>query len=405
MIYADNNATTAVAPEVMRSMTPYFVSDFYNPSSAYDSAKPISDAVEAARRSVAKLVGDVEPSQVIFTSGATESNNAALRGALMAMPSRRHIITTQVEHPSVLEVCRLLEQYECVVTYLGVDSRGLLDPEDLVSAMTPQTLMVSIMHANNETGVILPIDKLAQCVKQRDQTVLFHTDATQSVGKIRIDLCETLRGVDFLSLSGHKLHGPKGVGALFIRESAPWRTFVVGGHQEAGRRGGSSNVPGIVGLGKACELAQDSPNWGEPIRLLRDKLQEGLSDLIPRMRVNGIEANRLPNTLNLSFEGIEGDALLAQLHRHGICVSTGSACTTGSLDPSHVLRAMRVPENIIHGSIRISFSKYTTQSDTDLITEVLPRVVERLRGLSPSDRGDSANRTQGVTSEGIDECD
>ena len=382
-VYLDNNATTRVPEEVVKAMMPYFSDIYFNPSSMYESAKLSSSALENARKTVAKFLGAKQSSEILFTSCATESNNTAIRGATMANPTRKHIITSEVEHPAVLALCEQLEREGYEISRIGVNQKGELDMKAFVKALRPnETLLVSIMYANNETGVVFPIQKLAQIVKATDLRILFHTDATQAVAKIPIDLSHDLENVDFLSFSGHKIHAPKGVGVLYMKKGAACRPFLYGGHQESGRRGGTENIPYIVGLAKACELAQAS--FAEEARLvaLRDKLEQGLLK-IPYVVINGQGAERLPNTVNAAFHCIEGEGILYQLDLEGICASSGSACTSGSLDPSHVLRAMHVPFTAVHGSIRFSMSRETTEEDIDHVLEVMPKIVDNLRKLSP----------------------
>ena len=388
-VYADNNATTAVAPEVVAAMMPYFEGEYFNPSSMYDASRVAAEAIVRARSSVARLLDAGDSRQILFTSCATESNNAAIMGVTKANPQRRHIITTSVEHPAVLEVCKELARSGYEVTFLGVDTNGELDVREFVRALRPDTLMVTIMYANNETGVIFPVEELARLTKETDSSIVFHTDATQCLGKLPIDLKGALRHVDMLSLSGHKMHAPKGVGGLFVRRGTPWRPFIVGGHQEDGRRAGTENVPYIVGLGEASELARAHQEDQEGVRRLRDRLQESLQERIPYLEVNGGKAPRLPNTLNLAVHYIEGEGILYQLSSHGICASSGSACTSGSLEPSHVLKAMKVPFTAMHGSVRFSLSRYSTDEEVDRIIEVFPEAVRNLRRLSPY--WDSAN--------------
>jgi cysteine desulfurase len=385
IIYVDNNATTAIAPEVVEVMQPYFYEEYFNPSSMYAAAHSPATAIEQARSTIASCLGGIEPDQLLFTGSATESNNAALFGAVQANPERRHVIMTAVEHPSVLEIGKELERRGLAVNFLPVDHNGELRIDDYVKALRQDTLLVSIMMGNNETGVCYPIAELARIAKQTDDQILMHSDATQAIGKMPVNLNEALKQVDLLAFSGHKIHAPKGIGALFVRRGSRWRPFIIGGHQEQGRRAGTENVPYIVGLAKACELAvagiDDEQNR---VRIMRDRLQATLTRLIPALEVNGKDAAmRLPNTINLAVHGIEGEAILYELSRHGICASSGSACTSGSLDPSHVLKAMQVPFSAIHGSLRISLSRYNNDSDIDRIIEVLPVIIARLRKLSP----------------------
>ena len=384
IVYADNNATTSVAPEVVAAMTPFFSEDYFNASSMYDPARRVATAVNDARQTVARHFGVFDAKQFIFTACATESNNAAILGTAKANPSRRHIITTTVEHPAVLEVCRELEREGYRVTYLGVDTQGNLDVRDYIRALSPDTLLATIMHANNETGVVFPVEQLARIAKETDPAIVFHTDATQTVGKAPINLGGEFAHVDLLSFSGHKLHAPKGVGALYIKRGTPCRPFMLGGHQEGGRRAGTENVPYIVGLAKALELSAAAYDDEERrVRGLRDRLETALVTLIPNVVVNGKDAPRLPNTINISSHYIEGEGMLAQLSAAGICASSGSACTSGSLEPSHVLRAMHVPFTAIHGSVRFSLSRYNTDEDIDTIIAAFPEVVANLRRLSP----------------------
>jgi cysteine desulfurase len=382
-IYLDNNATTPIAPEVIEALKPYLETEYFNPSSMYEAARTAADIIDMARKSVARLLGTGNPKQVLFTSCATESNNTAIYGVTRANPTRRHIVTTAVEHPAVYEVCKDLERSGYDVTFLTVDTSGRLAIDDFVRALTPQTLLVTIMHANNETGVIFPIEELSRLTKETDPSIVFHTDATQSVGKLPIELRGDFEHVDLLSFSGHKMHAPKGVGGLFIRRGTPCRPYLIGGHQEDGRRGGTENVPYIAALGRACELARAHIDDEVRVERLRDRLQQALVDAIPYLEVNGAGAPRLPNTLNVACHYIEGEGILYQLSAHGICASSGSACTSGSLEPSHVLKAMKVPFTAMHGSVRFSLSRYTTDAEIDRVIEVFPQVVQSLRKASP----------------------
>lgn len=383
MIYLDNNATTRVPQEVVDAMMPYFSETYFNPSSMYEAAKISAAALERSRERVAAFLGAEKASEILFTSCATESNSTAICGAAMANPTRKHIITTAVEHPAVLAVCAELERDGYEIDRIGVNERGELDMKAFVKALKPgKTLLVSIMYANNETGVVFPIERLAAITKATDPKILFHTDATQAAGKIALNMKDTLKDVDFLSFSGHKIHAPKGVGVLYIRTGAACRPFLYGGHQERGRRGGTENIPYIVGLAKACELAEKSIADSDKMVALRDRLEEGLLK-IPYVVINGRGAERLPNTTNAAFHYIEGEGILYQLDLEGICASSGSACTSGSLDPSHVLRAMHVPFTAVHGSIRFSMSNETTEADIDHVIAVMPKIVDNLRKLSP----------------------
>jgi len=377
-VYLDNNATTRVAAEVLEEMLPYLEDLYGNPSSLHRFGRPVRQAVEEARERVAELLG-AWPDEVIFTSCGTESDNAAIRGVLEALPDKRHLVTTEVEHPAVLSLCRYLEGRGYEVTYLSVDRRGLLDLEELRASLREDTALVSIMFANNETGVLFPMEEIAEVVKERG--IVLHTDAVQAVGKVEIDLWRL--PIDLLSLSGHKFYAPKGVGALFVRRGTPWVPFVLGGHQEGGRRAGTENTASIVGLGKASELAKEEAADQGRIKALRDKLERGIMESIPQVLLNGDPDRRLPNTSNLCFVGVEGEALLLRLDDEGIAVSTGSACSSGSGEPSHVLRAMKVPEPAVHGAIRFSLGRYTTEEDIDYVLEKVPTVVQELRALSP----------------------
>lgn len=383
LIYADNNATTPVAPEVVAAMQPYFGPEFFNPSSMYEPALKVASAVKAARQTVADFLGGVEPSEVLFTSCATESNNAALFGVAAANPQRKHIVTSVVEHPAVLEVCRELQRRGHEVTYLPVDRRGQIATADYVRALRPDTLLVTLMHANNETGVVWPVGDWARIAKETDQHIVFHTDATQTAGKLPLELRGDLQHVDLLSFSGHKMHAPKGVGALFIRRGIPLRPYLLGGHQESGRRGGTENVAYIIGLARACQLAQEHAPDMARIEQLRDWLEAEILRQVTYVEINGQGAPRMPNTLNMAFHYIEGESILYELNRRGICASTGSACSSGSLEPSHVLKAMGIPFTAMHGSIRLSFSAYTTEDEVHRIAEAFPQVVANLRQMSP----------------------
>lgn len=383
IIYADNNATTRIAPEVYEAMVPFFTEAYFNPSSMYEPARQVAMAMTDARATVARHFG-AEAKEILFTSCATESNNTAIYGTAKANPARRHIVTTAVEHPAVLEVCKDLERSGYDVTFLGVDRQGNLDLREYIQALRSDTLLVSIMHANNETGVVFPVDQLARLTKETDPAIVFHTDATQTAGKLRINLRDDFRYVDLLSFSGHKLHAPKGVGVLFARRGTPCKPYQIGGHQEESRRAGTENVPYLVGLARAIQLAEDDHDAVDArIRRMRDRLETGLIQRIPSIQVNGQGGVRLSNTLNVSCHFIEGEGILYQLSDEGICASSGSACTSGSLEPSHVLRAMQIPFTAIHGSIRFSFSRYTTETEVDRILEVFPQIVDRLRRISP----------------------
>jgi len=378
-IYFDNNATTKVAEEVFEAMQPYFCGLYGNPSSMHTFGGQVGIQTREARQRVADLLG-CDPGEVIFTSCGTESDSAAIHGTLAAAPHRHKIITTRVEHPAVLAVCRELESHGYTVIELSVDKQGRLDVAELERRLNDDVALVTIMSANNETGVIFPVEEIAEMVT--DRGIVFHTDAVQIVGKIPLDLSKSR--INLLSLSGHKLHAPKGVGVLYVKKGTRISPWMVGGHQESGRRAGTENVPGIVALGKACELAaQGMDDENTRVKTLRDKLERGILESCPDSRVNGDIEHRLPNTTNISFEYIEGEAILLMLDRYGICASSGSACTSGSLEPSHVLRAMGVPFTAAHGSIRFSLSRYNTEEEVDFTIERMPEIITRLRELSP----------------------
>ena len=383
LIFADNNATTPVAPEVVAAMQPYFGPEFFNPSSMYEPALRVAGALKAARKTVAAFLGGVEPSEVLFTSCATESNNAAIFGVAAANPKRKHVVTSAVEHPAVLEVCRELQRRGHEVTILPVDRQGQIATADYVRALRPDTLLVTLMHANNETGVVWPVGEWARIAKETDPGIVFHTDATQTAGKLPLDLVGALAHVDLLSFSGHKMHAPKGVGALYVRRGTPLRPYLLGGHQEAGRRGGTENVPYIAGLARACELARDHAPEMVRIGQLRDWLEEEILRTTTHVEINGRGVDRTPNTLNMACHFIEGESILYELNGYGVCASTGSACSSGSLEPSHVLKAMGVPFTAMHGSVRLSFSAYTTEAEVKRIAEIFPKVVANLRNMSP----------------------
>jgi len=379
-IYLDNNATTRVAPEVVEAMMPFFGELYGNASSMHSFGGQVRKHVERAREQVAALLR-ADPSEIVFTSCGTESDNAALRGTVEALAGqRRHVVTTRVEHPAVLSTCRYLGSHGCQVTELPVDREGMLDLQMLEDSITDDTAIVSVMWANNETGVLFPIDKIAEICRTKGVTL--HTDAVQVVGKLPIDLAKT--PVDLLALSGHKLHAPKGVGVLYVRKGTRLAPFMLGGHQENGRRAGTENVPYIIGLGAAAELAaRHMQEEVTRVRALRDRLEEGILASCPDAHVNGRRDQRLPNTANISFEFVEGESILMDLDALGICASSGSACTSGSLEPSHVLRAMGVPFTAAHGSVRFSLSRYNTGDEIDFVLQHMPGIIHRLRELSP----------------------
>lgn len=379
VIYLDNNATSAVAPEVREAILPYLGELYGNASSMHSFGGQVAHAVTEARERMAELLG-ANPEEIIFTSCGSESDNTAIWSATQSQPEKRHIITTRVEHPAILNVVQYWERQGYRVTLLGVDAQGRLDMDEYKKALTDDTALVSIMFANNEVGNVYPIAQMAEMAKAKG--ILFHTDAVQAVGKEKIDLKSM--PVDMLSLSGHKLNAPKGIGVLYVRKSMRFRPFLRGGHQERGRRAGTENVPYIVGLGMAAKLANDHLNEERTrVARLRDKLEMGLTAAIPDTKINGDVEHRLPNTTNISFKNVEGEAILLMLDRLGICASSGSACTSGSLEPSHVLRAMGVPFNYAHGSIRFSLSRYTTEEEIDYVIANMPDVIKTLRMLSP----------------------
>jgi cysteine desulfurase len=381
-VYADNNATTKVDEAVFEEMRPYFCELYGNPSSMHFFGGQVQKKVDEARKRTAALLG-ASPEEIIFTACGTESNNAAIRSALEVLPERRHIITTRVEHPAVLTPCRNLSKRGYRLTELSVDGEGRLDLDELRRVIDDDTAIVSVMYANNETGVVFPIEEVGAIVKEKG--ALFHTDAVQAVGKIPMDMARST--IDMLSLSGHKLHAPKGIGALYLRKGVPFRPFLVGGHQEKSRRAGTENTAGIVALGKACELAGLFMNdENTRVKAQRDRLESEILRLIPKVRVNGGATQRLPNTVSVAFEFVEGEGILLLLSEKGICASSGSACTSGSLEPSHVLRAMGVPFTCAHGSIRFSLSRFTTDEDIDTIIREMPPVIQRLREMSPFGR-------------------
>ncbi len=377
--YLDNNATTAVAPEVLEEMLPFLKDKYGNPSSAYSFGGKLQKDLDKARERTAALFG-CHPTEIVFTSCGTESDNFAIRGLVDAYPEKTHVILTKVEHPAIKNQAQYLRKKGLRVTELGVDRKGNLDLGELAAALDNETLLVSCMLANNETGVIFPLGEV--CSLARQHGVFVHTDAVQAVGKIPLDFSRL--PVDLASFSGHKFHAPKGVGGLFIRRGLKIRPFLIGGHQERSRRGGTENLASIVALGRAAELAASRlTDEATRVRALRDRLEKGILTKIPNAEINGDPDRRVPNTTNIGIHFIEGEALLLALDKQGICASTGSACASGSLQPSHVLRAMGVPFTCVHGSLRFSLSAYTTQEEVDYVLETLPGIVGRLRELSP----------------------
>ena len=389
-IYLDNNATTRVDPAVVAEMLPFLTEHFGNPSSIHGFGGRVAERMRWARAQVQALLGAEHDSEIVFTSGGTESNSTAIWSALNAYPERRELITSMVEHPAILAVCDHLEKHEGYLIHrIAVDSRGRLDLNAYAKALSPRVALATIMTANNETGTLFPVARLAALA--REAGVLFHTDAVQAVGKIALDLKST--AIDLVSVSGHKLHAPKGVGVLYVRRGTRFRPLLRGGHQERGRRAGTENAPGIIALGRAAELAQAFlTNEATRVRALRDRLEAALVAQTPNCFVVGDVDARLPNTSTIAFEFIEGEGILLMLNQAGIAASSGSACTSGSLEPSHVLRAMKVPFTAAHGAIRFSLSRETTADEIETVIAETPAIIARLRGLSPywSARGTEA---------------
>jgi cysteine desulfurase len=380
VVYLDNNATTKVDPRVVEAMLPYFSEYYGNPSSMHSFGGGVAAKIQQARENVGRLIG-ASPDEIVFTSCGTESDGTAIRAAIESYPAKRHIVTSRVEHPAIKNLFETLSKKGYRTTFVPVDREGRLDLEFLYDSLTDDTAVVSLMWANNETGVIFPIEEISRRVKERG--IVFHTDAVQAVGKIPIDVGSG--GIDMLSLSGHKIHAPKGIGVLYIRKGTKFSPFMIGGHQEKGRRGGTENTAAIIGLGQAADLAKQHLDSGayRCVDELRDRLENEILARVPHTLVNGDRIHRLPNTTSVAFEYVEGEAILLMLNEHGICASSGSACTSGSLEPSHVLRAMGVPFTAAHGSIRFSLSRYSTGPEIDLVLEKLPPVIARLRELSP----------------------
>lgn len=382
LIYLDNNATTKVDERVLEVMLPYLKEEYANPSSMYEFAKRPAHAIKEARGKMKDFFNASNEKEIIFTSCGSESANTAIRGVLNMDRSKKHIITSKVEHPCVLNLYQTLAKDGYSVDYIGVNSNGELDLAQLEEAINEDTALVSIMYANNETGVINPIQKISELIKRKNPHTKFYVDAVQVAGKIPIDVQEL--GVDLMGVSGHKFHAPKGIGALYCNSKTIITPLIIGGHQERGKRAGTENVPYIVGIGKAAELAQDSLKYeATEIKRLRDKLEAGILKNIYNARLNTGIAQRVPNTTNIGFEYIEGELILLHLSDLGICASSGSACTSGSLEPSHVLRAMNVPFTAIHGSIRFSLSRFTTEAEIDYVNKVLPDIIEKIRRISP----------------------
>jgi cysteine desulfurase len=381
LYYFDNNATTRVAPEVVESMLPFLTDMWGNASSAYQFGSQVKRHLDDARSKLAALL-NADPKEIVFTSCGTESNNAAIHSALALGPGKRHVVTTAVEHSANVKYGEFLQRRGCEVTYLPVESDGSLDLHVLDQSIRPDTAIVSIMWANNETGVVFPVEEIAALC--RSKGVLFHTDAVQTPGKLKLDVKST--GVDFLSLSAHKLHAPKGIGLLYIKRRTKFQPYVIGGHQERGRRGGTENVPYIVGFGRAAELAMSTlSEENTRVRALRDRLEQTILKTIPNTVRNGAKEPRLPNTANIAFDFVEAEAILMMLDQLGICASSGSACTTGSVDPSHVLTAMNVSPMRARGSVRFSLGLYNTDEEVDYLLQHLPGIIAKLRAISPLD--------------------
>ena len=382
LIYLDNNATTKVDPLVLEAMLPYFKEEYANPSSVYEFAKRSNHAVREARGVIKDFFNAKDEKEIIFTSCGSESANTGIRGVLNMNKNKRHIITTKVEHPCVLNLYRSLEKEGYKVDYISVNSNGELDLAQLEEAIDEDTALVSVMYANNETGVVFPIKKISEIIKSKNPETKFYVDAVQVTGKLPIDVQDL--GVDMMGISGHKFHAPKGIGALYVNSKTLITPLIIGGHQERGKRAGTENVPYIVGMAKAAELAMDSLKYETTeIKRLRDKLEQNIVKNVFNARLNAGIINRVPNTTNIGFEYIEGELILLHLSDLGICASSGSACTSGSLEPSHVLRAMNVPFTAVHGSIRFSLSRFTTEKEIDYVCEQMPAIIEKLVRISP----------------------
>jgi cysteine desulfurase len=384
-IYLDNNATTMVDPAVVEEMLPFFSEQFGNPSSLHQFGDKVGRALKKARKQVQELLGAEHDSEIIFTSCGTESDSTAILSALRAQPDRKEIITTVVEHPAILTLCEHLEKDGYKVHYLKVDKRGRLNMQEYINLLSDNVAIVSVMWANNESGTLFPVEEMAELA--RSAGIMFHTDAVQAVGKVPMNLKET--GIHMLSLSGHKLHAPKGIGVLYLRRGVRFRPLLRGGHQERGRRAGTENAASIVALGKACEMAAESMDFENTfVKSMRDRLEQGILEQVSHCFVTGDPNNRLPNTCNIAFEYIEGEAILLLLNKMGIAASSGSACTSGSLEPSHVMRAMDIPFTAAHGSTRFSLSRYNTMEEVERVIEAVPPIVAQLRKLSPYWQGD-----------------
>ncbi len=379
-IYLDNNATTKVDEAILAEMMPFFTEYYGNPSSIHQFGERVGHSLKKARKQVQALIGAEHDHEVVFTSCGTESDSTAILSALKAQPDRKEIITTTVEHPAILTLCEFLEKDGYTIHHVEVDNKGRLNMEQYKKALSDKVAIVSVMWANNETGTIFPVVEMAEMANAAG--VMFHTDAVQAVGKLPIDLKNTK--IDMLSLSGHKLHAPKGIGALYVRRGLRFRPLLRGGHQERGRRAGTENAAGVVALGKACELAMEHMEYeNTTVKALRDRLEKGILEQVPSCFITGDVENRLPNTANIAFEYIEGEAILMLLNKEGIAASSGSACTSGSLEPSHVMRAMDIPYTAAHGTVRFSLSRYNTEAEIDKVIAAVPPIMARLRKLSP----------------------
>lgn len=382
LIYLDNNATTKVDEKVLDVMLPYLQSEYANPSSMYDFAVNSANAIKTARKQVQEFLGADSDKEIIFTSCGSESANTAIKGALANNKTKKHIITTAVEHPCVMNVYKYYEKQGYKVDYIGVNSNGELNVEELLEKVNKDTALVSVMWANNETGVVFPVKEIADEIKKKNPSVIVYVDAVQAAGKVKIDVKNTK--IDMLGVSGHKFHAPKGVGVLYVRTGTVLSPLIIGGHQERGKRAGTENVPYIAGIGKACELANENLDYELlEVKRLRDKLEAGILKNVFNARLNTSVSNRVPNTTNIGFQYIEGELILLHLADAGICASSGSACTSGSLEPSHVLRAMGVPFTSLHGSIRFSLSRFTTEDDVDYVIKTIPEIIDKLNKISP----------------------
>lgn len=382
LIYLDNNATTKVDEKVLEIMLPYFSDNYGNPSSIYEFGGRNSHAITESREMVKDFFGAKNQKEILFTASGSESANTAIRGILSRDKSKNHLITTKVEHPCVLNMHKQLEKEGYTVTYVGVNAAGELNTDELYDAVTEKTALVSCMYANNETGAIFPVEEIAEKVKSKNKETKIFVDAVQAAGKIKLDVQNT--EIDFMGISGHKFHAPKGIGALYIKSPNLITPLIIGGHQENGRRAGTENVPFIVGMAHAAQMAKDALGLeATTVKRLRDKLETALLSKIYNARLNSASANRVPNTTNIGFEYVEGELILLNMNDFGICASSGSACTSGSLDPSHVLKAMGVPFTALHGSIRFSLSRYTTEEEIDYTIEKMPQVIEKVTSISP----------------------